>query len=844
MLEWLACRCDFVSLLGWALSLVMIVSLASGTGWAQTNSIQVLNAAIKEFEPQVVIDTDPRWTSSLEESYRLRQRRAVRLRIQGAGGFDGSLGSVLTAMALLHQAQAGPSLMSGMANRILEVPFRDSWDSYGLRSLLLTRILLQFGDLVSETARLNIEAYIKAYFAGERNEYYVQYDGSAIAMYPMFLKTIDRPHLIEQTYPHNFSENHYLKFVVTNYFTGLLFPDQSYPRGPWARRGIEHAEYWRDEIRLYLDLITRYGFQERDSLGYYLFDAHALTLLFDFAPDPAIRAKAGMALDLLVADVARKNQVGVMGAPNMRTFAAYGHVLQQDGSPLYRVAWLLFGDSPEPKRVEGDNDFGSLEYSTYRPPSVLVNVVRQRLLSGSANMDRKRRDILVGDEPSSGSRLYSFNGDHYMMGTFQQIDDHVRSQYQSVPWRLDIAHHSYRGVVLATAGTPSQGIYSGSNVRRDYRSVADGKYRFPMWSTLDNNEETGLQTDGTFFQEREVLLSQYRGLFRTAEGTKIQAPTVVYIPSRLDMLDTSEPGVILGQLGSVFFGLRAAYGNMRWLARSYPAGAMPLHEAPEGFSLVHSDSGAFWESGSVGAHMHIKVEGFGPYELAYLLEVRANPGRRVRVSWSAQPDGSKTASVSGTHEARPGKDWTKVGFSQAVLDAMTLLPVELGPADLVWTVTIEADGPGVQVRSLTTTADPGYFQMSYLHDGDLLVCEKWDEVIAVEVGEASDYHDLEAFGVALLERPLLVDGEGVATVSYRTKDGDTIGFRWRTEGLPLVNGKLVDLDSGYELYSNPFMFSEWGSGLAIFADHEYALILDQRSTVPRRYWIRRDALDP
>lgn len=178
-------------------------------------------------------------------------------------------------------------------------------------------------------------------------------------------KIIDKPRPDSRWYD---SENHMLCFHSDEYLAGELFPNEIFRAS--GKTGTWHRNRARADILKWIHERALRGFTEFDSNTYYNIDLLSLANLYDFAKDKEIKQKAGMAIDLILADMVVDSFRGIYGTPHGRAHARY--IFGNIGEPTRPIQWLLFGTA-SPYEILSYGAL-SLATSTYSPPAVIVSI--------------------------------------------------------------------------------------------------------------------------------------------------------------------------------------------------------------------------------------------------------------------------------------------------------------------------------------------------------------------------------------------------------------------------------------------------------------------------------------
>src|SRR5690606_1096724 len=129
---------------------------------------------------------------------------------------------------------------------------------------------------------------------------------------------------------------------------------------------------------------------------------------------PAMRQRAGMMLDYVLADYAAERLAGRYAGAHSRLAPA--SVMAPGRTPAAGLGWLLFGDTPFTPRAEAL----ALALSGYRPPAILHAIATDRT-APYVHRERKRTRtrIRYADTPHAPVYKYTFVRPEYALGSVQ-----------------------------------------------------------------------------------------------------------------------------------------------------------------------------------------------------------------------------------------------------------------------------------------------------------------------------------------------------------------------------------------------------------------------------------------
>ena len=168
------------------------------------------------------------------------------------------------------------------------------------------------------------------------------------------------------------TENHWLLYYSTLYLMSQLWPDAEWYTGNTSAENMREAEAW---IQSWVKLTTTRGQGEYDATHYIGVYLLPMSYLAAWAEDPAMKKRARMMLDYLIADYAVENLDGIYVGAHARTDDK--QVVEKWTGVSGDFGSVLFGVGP---RVEAAGHY-VLYYllaSGYEPPEVLKRIATDR----------------------------------------------------------------------------------------------------------------------------------------------------------------------------------------------------------------------------------------------------------------------------------------------------------------------------------------------------------------------------------------------------------------------------------------------------------------------------------
>lgn len=277
------------------------------------------------------------------------------------------------------------------------------------------------------------------------------------------------------------TENHWLLYYTSMYLMAQLWPDRAgaeWFNGKSSRENREEAEGW---INGWVKLTTTRGQGEYDSphyMGLYLL---SMSYLAEWAHDPAMKKRAGMMLDYLIADYAAESLDGVFVGAHSRV---YDHpALEKWNNVSSDFGWVWFGQGYPMAPPDNYVLFYTVA-SAYQPPEVLRLIATDRDRPYT-HYERKRTrnrwrffDDLHGPvyKTTYMRREYAVSSDQG--GTLQPIQEHSWDVTWHVPDPRGVENtlftlHPYSSLhELQTYFTfpPDQGIAEVVSSKKSYDS--------------------------------------------------------------------------------------------------------------------------------------------------------------------------------------------------------------------------------------------------------------------------------------------------------------------------------------------------------------------------------------
>lgn len=182
------------------------------------------------------------------------------------------------------------------------------------------------------------------------------------------------------------SENHLLLFAAAEYLTGQLYEEDRFTND--SLTGSDHMKLAKERLNIWFQQKFDFGFIEWYSNTYYEEDMGPLANLIDFCHDPDIVAKATMAMDLLLFDMASQSYKGSFTSTSGRQYEKG----KKSGSEsaLINVTEKVWSYPAESERKGLDQNF--IYCKKYEVPQVIKAIGRDhepRIIKASTGLNLK-----------------------------------------------------------------------------------------------------------------------------------------------------------------------------------------------------------------------------------------------------------------------------------------------------------------------------------------------------------------------------------------------------------------------------------------------------------------------
>jgi hypothetical protein len=232
------------------------------------------------------------------------------------------------------------------------------------------------------------------------------------------------------------TENHWLLYYTCLYLMAQMWPDldgSQWYTGKSSEQNLREAAEW---IQSWVRLTTTRGQGEYDSPHYMGLFFLTMSYLAEWAKDPAMKKRAAMMLDYLIADYAAENLGGIYAGAHSRVYDL--PVLEKWLNPSSDFGWVLFGLGRPLDPPDGYIIYYVLA-SAYEPPEILKRIATDRS-QPYTHYERKRTrnrwrffDELHGPVYKTTYVRHEYAVGSDQGGTLQPIQEHSWDVTWNVP---------------------------------------------------------------------------------------------------------------------------------------------------------------------------------------------------------------------------------------------------------------------------------------------------------------------------------------------------------------------------------------------------------------------------
>jgi hypothetical protein len=171
------------------------------------------------------------------------------------------------------------------------------------------------------------------------------------------------------------TENHWVMYYTSLYLMAQLWPNQDGTQWYTGKSSAENQREAAGWLEAWVHLTTTRGQGEYDSPNYMGLYLLSMSYLAAWADDPAMKKRATMMLDYLIADYAAETLDGVYVGAHSRVYDR--EVLEKWAVPSSDFGWVLFGLG-HPLDPPANPILFYVLASAYQPPEILRHIATDR----------------------------------------------------------------------------------------------------------------------------------------------------------------------------------------------------------------------------------------------------------------------------------------------------------------------------------------------------------------------------------------------------------------------------------------------------------------------------------
>lgn len=229
------------------------------------------------------------------------------------------------------------------------------------------------------------------------------------------------------------TENHWVLYYASLYLMAEEHPGE--PGSQWfsGKSSEKNLEEARSFLEHWIDLTTTIGQGEYDSPHYLKVFVAPMALLYAHAKDPAMKQRARMMLDYLIADFAAESLDGLYGGAHSRVYER--EVVEPWIPAATRFSWLLWGNVP----FQPSGESFILAVSGYEPPEILHHIATDRS-EPYVHRELKRTRHRIRNSPVKNAPVYKYTKmrPEYVLGSSQGgLLQPIQQQTWDLTWAVD-----------------------------------------------------------------------------------------------------------------------------------------------------------------------------------------------------------------------------------------------------------------------------------------------------------------------------------------------------------------------------------------------------------------------
>jgi hypothetical protein len=397
------------------------------------------------------------------------------------------------------------------------------------------------------------------------------------------------------------TENHWAMYYVSLYLMSELYPAE--PGGTWftGKSSGENLAESRDYILSWMDLTTTVGQGEFTCTHYIGEYAIPLLYLATWAEDPAMRIRAHMLLDWILADQFANSLNGVLHGANARSDDV---AVIERWSPLSTFfSWLLLGNTPPPPGYGGFGIYFALAAKNYELPEVIYRIGVDR--DGDflqQDLKRSRRRWRYSDELFMPVFKTNYSRKDYAVGSYQGgLADPIQTHVWDVTWAVPDprgAHCTLFSLHPLSSGKIMQTYFAELPDQMVKGVAKEGKPSYDMPDKL-----LGCSPFEKVFQDKDTIIA----LYDIPAGTRFPHINGFFSKDLRDIVEDAS-GWIFAKGGNTYLAYRPL-AAFEWIAMPKFATAWGGERKETGDRLLqspHLKNGTIVQAASADEFAHYK----------------------------------------------------------------------------------------------------------------------------------------------------------------------------------------------------------------------------------------------
>lgn len=296
------------------------------------------------------------------------------------------------------------------------------------------------------------------------------------------------------------TENHWAMYYTAIYLITQMYPDEPGERWFNGKSSQENFDEARDYLIEWMDIATTIGQGEYDSPDYFGVFVVPMAQLYAWAEDPAMKLRAAMMLEWIIADFAVDNLDGLYTGGHSRTYPDPVKEQWQVGSTSF--AWLLWGNTSFMARGES----AILAMTPYQPSAIVHHIATDRSQPYvHREHKRTRHRMRFSEVKNAPVYKYTYMRPEYALGSSQGgLLQPIQQHTWDLTWRVDDprgVHNTY--FTLHPYSSPVElGMYFGEHLGMITEFVVRSK------TTYDSPDKwTGGSPYEQVFQHKDVIIT-------------------------------------------------------------------------------------------------------------------------------------------------------------------------------------------------------------------------------------------------------------------------------------------------------------------------------------------------